>query len=98
MQKRQVNVANPLGIHARPSASIVQLASRFDCSASLAFNGRRANARNILAVMLLAASVGSTITVETIGPDEREAMDALIALIGDRFDKYWSLDTRIDET
>ena len=87
MQSRQVNVANPLGIHARPSASIVQLASSFDCSASLAFNGRRVNARNILAVMLLAASAGSTITVETSGIDEREAADALASLIGSRFER-----------
>jgi phosphocarrier protein HPr len=86
MQKRQVNVANALGIHARPSACIVRLAFRFDCDALLAFNGRRANARNILAVMLLAASVGSTITVETSGIDEREAADALAGLIGSRFE------------
>jgi phosphocarrier protein len=84
MQKRQVNVANVLGVHARLAAKIVQLSSRFKCSVSLAFNGRTANARNILAVMLLAASVGSTILIETNGPDESEAIDALISLLGDR--------------
>jgi phosphocarrier protein HPr len=86
VQKRRVNVANAFGIHARPSARIVQLASRFDCSVSLAFNGRRANARNILSVMLLAAGVGSTITVETSGVDEKEAADALASLISSRFE------------
>jgi phosphocarrier protein len=82
MQTRQVNVANTLGVHAGLSARIVHLASRFKCSVSLAFNGRTANARNILAVMLLAASVGSTILIETSGPDEAEAIEALTSLIG----------------
>jgi phosphocarrier protein len=84
MQTRQVNVANTLGIHARLSAQIALLASRFKCSVSLAFNGRTANARNILAVMLLAASVGSTIMIEATGPDETEAIEALTVLIGNR--------------
>ena len=86
MQKREVNVTNPLGVHARPSAKIVQLASKFRSAVSLTLDGRTANARNIVAVMLLAAGAGSTITVETIGPDEREAMNALIDLISDRFE------------
>jgi phosphocarrier protein HPr len=85
MQKRQVNVTNRLGVHARPSAKIAQLAGKFRSNVSLAFNGRTANARNIVAVMLLSASVGSTITVETNGPGEAEAVDALINLIGSRF-------------
>jgi phosphocarrier protein len=84
MQTRQVNVANTLGIHARLSAQIVYLASRFKCSVSLAFNGRTANARNILAVMMLAASVGSTIMIEANGPDEAEAIEALTVLISIR--------------
>ncbi len=77
-----MNVTNPLGIHARPSANIVQLASRFRSDVSLTCNGRRANARNIVSVMLLAAGVGSTITVETSGADEEEALAALTSLIG----------------
>jgi len=84
MQTRQVNVASTLGIHARLAARIVHLASRFTCSVSLAFEGRKANARNVLAVMLLAASVGSTILIEASGPDEAEALEALSSLIGDR--------------
>ena len=62
----------------------MHLASRFTCSVSLAFKGRKANARNVLAVMLLAASVGSTILIEASGPDEAEALEALSSLIGDR--------------
>ena len=84
MQTRQVNVANSLGLHARLAAQIVHLASRFRCSVSLAFNGRTANARNVLAVMLLAASVGSTIWIEASGPDEAEAVDALSSLLEHR--------------
>src|SRR5258708_28033873 len=84
MQMRQVNVASNLGIHARLSAQIVHLASRFTCRVSLAFNGRKANARNVLAVMLLAASVGSTIWIEASGPDQAAALDALSSLIGAR--------------
>jgi phosphocarrier protein len=84
MQTRQVNVANTLGIHARLSGQIVHLASRFKCSVSLAFNGRTANARNILAVMLLAASMGSTIMIEANGQDEIEAIEAITVLLGKR--------------
>ena len=85
MQKIQVKVTNALGVHARPSAKIAYLASRFSCSVWLAGKGRRADARNIVAVMLLAAGVGSTITIETSGPDEKEAIDALNDLIGRGF-------------
>lgn len=84
MKTRQVNVANSLGVHARLAAQIVHLTSKFRSSVSLAFNGRTANARNLLGVMLLAASVGSTILIEADGPDEAEALDALSSLIGDR--------------
>jgi len=84
MQQRHVYVTIPLGIHARVSAKIVLLASKFKSSVSLAFNGRTANASSIVEVMLLAAKVGSTIIIETSGPDEREAIEALIRLIGNR--------------
>ena len=82
MQKRQVHVANRLGLHARLAAQVVYLASTFRSNVSLAFKGRKADARNVLAVMLLAASVGSTISIEVSGPDEAEALDALTNLIG----------------
>jgi phosphocarrier protein HPr len=84
MQTRQVHVANRLGLHARLAAQIVHLASTFSSNVSLAFKGRQANARNVLAVMLLAASVGSTISIEVSGPDEAEALEALTSLIEDR--------------
>lgn len=84
MQTRQVHVANSLGLHARLSAQVVQLASRFRCNVSLAFRDRTANARNVVAVMLLAAGVGSTVLIETSGPDEAEALDAISRLIEGR--------------
>jgi phosphocarrier protein len=85
MQKRQVNVTDPLGVHARPAARLADLAHRYKSNVSLSFKGRTANARHIVAVMLLSASVGSTITIETSGPDEREAIDAFSSLISGPF-------------
>jgi phosphocarrier protein len=84
MQTRQVNIANHLGLHARLAAQVVHLASRFKCNVSLAFRDRKANARSVVAVMLLAAGVGSTILIETNGPDEAEALDAISSLIEGR--------------
>jgi phosphocarrier protein HPr len=85
MQKIQLKVINALGIHARPSAKIAHIASMFSCSVWLAVEGRRANGRSIVAVMLLAAAVGSTITIQTSGADEKEAIEALADLIGRGF-------------
>jgi len=81
MQTRQVSIGDGLGLHARLSAQVVVLASRFSSRISLAFKGRTADARSVIAVMLLAASVGSTIRIEASGPDEAEAVDALTSLI-----------------
>lgn len=85
MQIRQVALTNRLGLHARACAKIVRLASKFRCNVSLVWNGRRASARSVVAVMLLAAGVGATIRLETQGPDEVEAMTAMVELIADRF-------------
>lgn len=85
MQIRQLTIVNRFGLHARAAAQIVHKVSDFQCQVALALGNRRANARNILAVMMLAASMGTTITVETSGPDEGEAMSALTRLVNDRF-------------
>jgi phosphocarrier protein len=87
MQTRLVKITNRLGLHARACAKVVQVASRFRCTVSLVWNGRRASARSMLAVMLLAAGVGATIRVETSGPDETEAMTAMVQLIAGQFDE-----------
>jgi phosphocarrier protein HPr len=85
MQTREIKIRNRLGLHARAAAKVVRLASRFSCRVWLLFDGRRANCRSMLAVMMLAASMGSVIRVETSGPDESAAMVAMVQLISDRF-------------
>jgi len=81
MQQRDVEIINKLGLHARPSAKLTQLASDFKSDVFMTRNGRRINAKSIMGVMMLAAAQGSTITLETEGEDEQEAMDALTELI-----------------
>ena len=81
----ELPIINKLGLHARASAKLTQLAGKFNCEVWLSRNGRRVNAKSIMGVMMLAAGMGSTVTLETEGPDEQAAMDALIELIGARF-------------
>ena len=85
MQQRDVEVVNKLGLHARPSARLTQLASTFKSKVFLSRNGRRVNAKSIMGVMMLAAARGSTITLETEGEDEMEAIEALADLISSGF-------------
>jgi phosphocarrier protein len=85
MQQRDVEVVNKLGLHARPSARLTQLASQFKSQVHLSRNGRRVNAKSIMGVMMLAAARGSTVTLETEGEDEVEAIDALAGLISSGF-------------
>ena len=84
-QQREVRIRNKLGLHARASAKLTQLAAKYQCDVSLARNGRKINAKSIMGVMMLAAGKGSRVTLETDGPDETEALDAITALIGDYF-------------
>jgi phosphocarrier protein HPr len=85
MQKRDIEIINKLGLHARASAKLTQLATSFKCEVNLERNGRRVNAKSIMGVMMLAAGKGSTISLETDGEDEAAAMDGMVALINDRF-------------
>ncbi|HQU48881.1 MAG TPA: HPr family phosphocarrier protein [Casimicrobiaceae bacterium] len=85
MPQRELEIVNKLGLHARASAKLTQLASRFQSEVHLARNGRRVNAKSIMGVMMLAAGKGSKVTLETSGPDEEEAMTALCALVADYF-------------
>ena len=85
MQKRDIEIVNKLGLHARASAKLTQTATRFKCEVNLERNGRRVNAKSIMGVMMLAAGNGVTIQMETEGEDESEAMVALVALIEDKF-------------
>jgi phosphocarrier protein len=85
MQQRDVEIVNKLGLHARPSAKLTQLASSFKSNVFMSRNGRRVNAKSIMGVMMLAAAKGSTITLETDGDDEVAAIDALAGLISSGF-------------
>ncbi|MCX7692491.1 MAG: HPr family phosphocarrier protein [Tepidimonas taiwanensis] len=85
MMQRTVTISNKLGLHARASAKLTKVASAFQCEVWLSRNGRRVNAKSIMGVMMLAAGLGATVEVETDGPDEQAAMEAIVALIDDKF-------------
>ena len=87
MLQREVEIINKLGLHARASAKLTQTAGLFKSDVWLSRNGRRVNAKSIMGVMMLAAAKGSTIVIETDGPDELEAMQALETLVANRFDE-----------
>ena len=85
MQQRDIEIVNKLGLHARASAKLTQLATSFKCEVNLERNGRRVNAKSIMGVMMLAAGKGATIQIETDGEDEVAAMEGLVGLINDKF-------------
>ncbi len=85
MQRREVDIINKLGLHARASAKLTQLAGQHQCEVWLSRNGRRVNAKSIMGVMMLAAAKGSKVELETDGADEAEAIEALTRLIADKF-------------
>ena len=85
MLNRDIEITNKLGLHARASAKLTQLAGQFASDVFLARSGRKVNAKSIKGVMMLAASRGTTITLEVDGADEEEAMQALEQLITDKF-------------
>ncbi|MFN3884100.1 MAG: HPr family phosphocarrier protein [Rhodocyclaceae bacterium] len=85
MPKATATIVNKLGLHARASAKLTQLAGSFPCEVWMEKNGRRVNAKSIMGVMMLAAGRGSTVIVDTQGERADEALAAILALIGDRF-------------
>jgi phosphocarrier protein len=85
MIKATTTISNKLGLHARASAKLTKLAGSFPCEVWIARGERRVNAKSIMGVMMLAAGIGSTVVIDTDGPQEQEAMDALLALIDDKF-------------
>ena len=85
MQKRSITISNKLGLHARASAKLTAAAAKFQSGVWISRNGRRVNAKSIMGVMMLAAGKGSKIMLETAGPDEEEAMEAICRLISDCF-------------
>lgn len=85
MIQTTTTISNKLGLHARASAKLTKLAGSFPCEIWIARGERRVNAKSIMGVMMLAAGIGSTVVLDTDGPREQEAMDALLALIADKF-------------
>ena len=81
----EIQIVNKLGLHARASAKLSQLAAQFSCEILLSRNGCQINAKSIMGVMMLAAGIGSSVTLETVGEQADEAMQALTALINNRF-------------
>lgn len=85
MARAEIEISNKLGLHARASAKLTQLAGSFNAEVWLEKGTRRINAKSIMGVMMLAAGKGSTIVVETEGSDEQQALDALLKLVADKF-------------
>ncbi|CAM4209118.1 HPr family phosphocarrier protein [Comamonas aquatilis] len=85
MIKTHITISNKLGLHARASAKLTKLAGSFPCEVWLTKGERRINAKSIMGVMMLAAGIGSAVELETDGEREQEALDALVALINDKF-------------
>jgi phosphocarrier protein HPr len=85
MIKQSITISNKLGLHARASAKLTKLAGSFQSDVFMTRNDRRVNAKSIMGVMMLAAGIGSVVELEVTGADEQSAMDALIALINDKF-------------
>jgi len=85
MIQRQVTLINRLGLHARAASKLVQTASTYSAQVWIERNGKRVNAKSIMGVLLLAAPCGTELLLEAEGEQETEAMDALIALVEDRF-------------
>jgi phosphocarrier protein HPr len=85
MIKTTATISNKLGLHARASAKLTKLAGSYLCDVWMSRGERRVNAKSIMGVMMLAAGLGATVEIETDGNDERAALDAIVALINDRF-------------
>ena len=85
MLQKEITIINKLGLHARASAKLTKLAGNFDCEVWMRKGERRINAKSIMGVMMLAAGLGSEVVLETDGPQEQEAMQALVDLINDKF-------------
>jgi len=85
MVERTVQIANKNGLHARPAAEIVKVSAKFQSEITLVKDGMEVNGKSIMGVMMLAAGLGSEVTIETQGEREQEALDAILALINDKF-------------
>jgi phosphocarrier protein len=85
VQKRNITIMNQLGLHARAAAKLVTLCAKFQSHVEIAANGRRANGRHFIALILLSASMGANVSIEVSGPDEARALTAVTRLISNGF-------------
>ena len=85
MIKTTTTISNKLGLHARASAKLTKLAGSFPCEVWISRGERRVNAKSIMGVMMLAAGIGTVVQLDTEGDQAQQAMDALVALINDKF-------------
>ena len=85
MIKRNVEIINRLGLHARAAAKLVRTASQFEADVEVIKDGKTANAKSIMSIMMLAAAQGATVEVSADGPDEAAAIESIEHLIADRF-------------
>lgn len=85
MLYEELEIINKLGLHARASAKLTQLAGKFRSEVWMTRNQRRVNAKSIMGVMMLAAGKGSTVTLEVEGPDQHECLEAIRQLINEKF-------------
>ena len=85
MPQADVEIVNKLGLHARASAKLTQVAAQFKCDISISRDGRRVNAKSIMGVMMLAAGIGTRVLIQTEGVDADAALDTLVKLIADKF-------------
>lgn len=87
MLERDIVVSNRLGLHARASAKLVQLVSSFKSTVWIVSKGREVNAQSIMGVMMLAAGMGTALTVRAAGDDEEAALAAVVELFDRKFDE-----------
>jgi phosphocarrier protein len=87
MTERDAIIVNPLGLHARPAAQIVRLATTFGSDIWLEKDGMKVNGKSIMGVMMLAAECGSTIKVQASGDDAEQAIDAICGLVAEGFNE-----------
>ena len=83
--EKQVTILNKSGLHARPASEFVKLAARFESEITILVGTKVANAKSIINVLALAATMGTVLTLKAVGPDEKEAIDALSSLIERKF-------------
>ncbi|NNE36727.1 MAG: HPr family phosphocarrier protein [Gammaproteobacteria bacterium] len=87
MPSEKIEIVNKLGLHARAAAKLVQIASGFNSDVSIRFNGKEADGKSIMGIMMLAASKGNTIELTVSGPDEDESLAAIKTIISNKFDE-----------